>query len=510
MVTSGTDSDGRPGEVRASWLTDPELKSRVTAPGWRENAPTHERRAVIAYPPTPAPDGHPGVVVVHTGETGREEPEWYGHALVAAGRVARRSRARHLAKRARPLLVTPMLGTGGGGAGRRRTGVMAAVLTAAREVAAGGWDVALVVQDAASFSAAQLLRTRGTTWRLRKQEEVVLTALADAARAGRLVPFVGAGVSASAGLPGWKELLADLGSEVRLGSGRDRKALSSMDPRDAAMVLQRRLARTDEDLDSALRRRFDRADRPALTHALLGSLPIREAATTNYDRLFELAWAKGAGEKVSVLPRDDGSTAQRWLLKLHGDVDNPNRKLVLSREQYRQLETESGAVGAVMQALLLTRHLLIVGYGLNDETFHRIAHEVRQVRQIPLQPNSGRPALGGLGTALLVKKPDLAKEVWNDDLSLVDLTRRGDSDAAGARRLEIFLDRLAHLAAPVESYVLGAGWTHLTAEGPLQELRTHLQDIESIDGLPHPLRRAVEETLIRFGWSGPRPRKRGA
>ena len=65
-----------------------------------------------------------------------------------------------------------------------------------------------------------------------------------------------------------------------------------------------------------------RLGRPALSHYLLAALPGQEAATTNYDRLFEIA-ADGAGSPVSVLPWESaGGKGGRWLLKLHG-IDRP-------------------------------------------------------------------------------------------------------------------------------------------------------------------------------------------
>jgi hypothetical protein len=59
--------------------------------------------------------------------------------------------------------------------------------------------------------------------------------------------------------------------------------------------------------------------------------------------------------------------ATRWLLKLHGTVERPE-SIVLSREDYLHWEEQGSAFGAVVQALLLTRHLLFVGYGLGTRT----------------------------------------------------------------------------------------------------------------------------------------------
>jgi hypothetical protein len=504
LITSGTRA-GKPGDVGAHWLRDQTVRDAVASENWVDRAPNASRRAVVISDPTAAPHGAPGIVAVHTGERGNEVATWFAKGLSAAVEILPR-RKRHLRKRAVPLIVTPMLGTGAGGAADRRAGVLEELLWAAWGAANKGWDVAIVVRDGQTYSAAQRLRAGSVGgWDLKPAEKRLARELSEVTRAGKLVPFLGAGASAAAGMPGWRDLLALLAREVGLGSKAQRGELLKMDPRDAAHILQRRFGDSgaDDSLDAALRRVFEPHSRASLVHALVGSLPIYEAATTNYDRLFELAWHAGSDSPITVLPRQDGMRAERWLLKLHGDVDDRRRRLVLSRSDYLHFENQSGAVAGVLHAMLLTRHLLILGYGLTDETFHRIAHEVREVRMTPIQRTVQKASSRGvLGTALLVTKPDLSKEVWGDDLELVDLTRGGADDMAhAARRQEVLLDLVAHHAAPAEAYLLGDGWERLSEAGRSQDrrLRDGLEALAEIRGLSEPLERALDDVLRRFG-----------
>jgi hypothetical protein len=85
-------------------------------------------------------------------------------------------------------------------------------------------------------------------------------------------------------------------------------------------------------------------------------------------------------------------------------------------------------------------------------------------------------------------------------LDLVDLSAGRDDILSGARRQEIFLDRLATLAAPVESYVLGAGWGELSSHRADERLRQALEALVSVSGLDEPLKNAVDEVLARFGY----------
>jgi hypothetical protein len=419
------------------------------------------------------------VVGVHTGESGHEPPGWFADALTVAADLVLVRNERHLLRRPVPLVALPLIGTGRGGADERRSGALEELLDRARTLADRGVDVVLVLANRQAYSAAQRLRVvdqEGELWRrtLTDTEMTLATELALNARSGKLVPFLGAGVSAAAGLPGWRELLGKLAAPAGLCTSMELEELERMDPRDAARVIQQRLGGPGGELDSLLRAQFSDAERASLTHALLGSLPIHEAATTNYDRLFENAWGAAAGgpardarKQVTVLPRDDASGARRWLVKLHGDVDDPHpeRKLVLSRDDYRRFEQHGGAIAGVLHAMLLTRHVLIVGYGLRDETFHRIAHEVRELGASKVAIALAERHHRQLGTALLVHPPGLFGEVWSADPQLADMSGGHHDIPAAARRQDILLDRVGVLASPVESYVLGAGWGELSAPG---------------------------------------------
>ena len=50
---------------------------------------------------------------------------------------------------------------------------------------------------------------------------------------------------------------------------------------------------------------------------------------------------------------------------------------MLSRDDYLRFEAEGVALAGIVQAMLLTRHMLFVGYSLSDDNFHRLVHQVR-------------------------------------------------------------------------------------------------------------------------------------
>jgi hypothetical protein len=213
------------------------------------------------------------------------------------------------------------------------------------------------------------------------------------------------------GLPSWTELLERLAGHANARSNDPpltAKALRALDARDAGAVLQRRLG--GQKVLATVIRAETATDRLALIHQLVASLPVDEAVTTNYDRCLEVAFAD-AGRMMRVLPKETVAGARRWLVKLHGSVDDPDR-IVLSRDDYLPFEGDGAAPAGVVQALLLTRHMLFVGYSLSDDNFHRLVHEVRAV----LGSASDRPSSEPFATALSPRAHGLIEEIWQGDV----------------------------------------------------------------------------------------------
>jgi hypothetical protein len=163
--------------------------------------------------------------------------------------------------------------------------------------------------------------------------------------------------------------------------------------------------------------------------------------TTNYDALFEDASA-AADFPVRVLPKRPRPGDRRWLLKMHGCMTQPE-SIVLTREDYLRYEERRAALTGIVEALLITRHMLFVGFGLADDNFHRIADAVRRVVHPPGIAETRREPFG---TTLVLDRNPLQQELWEGDLIWATLaaphstTPDVSTIAEAARRLDIFLD----------------------------------------------------------------------
>lgn len=407
-----------------------------------------------------------------------KEPEWYAdRAARFIAQAAEPARVRGLTERPVPLLALPVLGTrAGGGRWEEKGEILKALVGCLTQAATEhNVDIAIVTwgQDRreahAMYSAAQRARRRWSdsapsfnSWELGPRSaalESAATSLAEQARSGRLVLFLGAGVSAGAGLPTWQGLIDRLAAEAGLDA-ESLLRLRRMDLRDQATIVMRGFPNSRSEIAAALA-----TPRYPLTGALLASLPTREAITTNYDELFEAA-VEARKEELVVLPYSAVTEPdQRWLLKLHGTIAADGDDIVLTRDDYLGAPSRNAALFGLVQAMLLTRHLLFVGYSLSDEDFHKIVHEVRSA-----QTAAGKGDVPTLGSALVLDEDPLHEMLWKGTIDVVAAEPTGSSNgtAEAARTLQVFLDRVAYLAADMSAFILSEEFACLLDAGEKQ------------------------------------------
>ncbi|MRG95702.1 SIR2 family protein [Polyangium spumosum] len=419
--------------------------------------------------------------------------------------------------RAKHLLALPVIGTRYGGK-RHWTGdvVRALVPALQRLAAAKDVDIALVTNDELTYASAQALRGADPAawpgldehlWRMGEQ-------LALTAGNGDLVLFVGAGVSKNAGLPDWGGLLRDLAreagmNEAELGALRELGALDQARAIELRMETSQPAQATKRVLGQRIAEAFSRVHGYALSHALLAALPAREVITTNYDTLFERA-SQAAGRTVSVLPHEPRSGASRWLLKMHGCVTDPDN-IVLTREDYMRYDLRRQALAGIVQALLLMRHMLFIGFSLRDDNFHRIADAVRRAR-VPAKAEASSP-VDRFGTALSLFSSPLEQSLWGKDLDWVNMQSTSpptgggeESDRAwaeAARRLELFLDSLLARTGTT-AYLLHPrfeGALSTSERGLAEKLQHFLDEIDRDPSVKAaPAWKHLEALLHRLGW----------
>jgi len=372
------------------------------------------------------------------------------------------------AGRLKPLVALSVIGVQGGGFGSIRGQVIDLMFQVCHTfVATRDIDLVITCADASDYAAFQhQRREHGAFPGLNAELKEHGMRLAQLAQRGDLALFLGAGVSMPAGLPSWWDLLVRLGR--RCGVSPDElRSLES--PLDQAELVRRRLSIQGTSLKAAVKEEFGGRDTPSLSHVQLAALGCREVVTTNFDSLYETAvnaCLEDSKDWIKVLPFEQQKPFHRWILKMHGDLEHDG-ELILSRSDFVGYSAAHGPVGSIVQSLMLTKHLLVVGTSLTDDNFLRLAYEVTNYLR-PL--GSGSTKMEPLGTVLALRAeqpkrwlwegtfnvigasevPDMLEEVWSDE----EATAAGKSVAdARARDLSVMLDFIA-MHATQENYLL--------------------------------------------------------
>lgn len=199
------------------------------------------------------------------------------------------------------------------------------------------------------------------------------------------VLFIGAGISANCvnaagdGPPRWRGLIEQLSEKFiqnNASATRDvKRAIRNSDLLLAAELVENYCdtrGRMD-DFRSEIARLVDGGQskdvvfRPGQIHEVISDLFPRIIVTTNYDKILERHFQ--AGYKTLTYENDEVSAQVRQgrhlLVKLHGSVDDPSN-MILTRMDFTDLRKKGRNTLETIEALLLTRTALFVGYSLDD------------------------------------------------------------------------------------------------------------------------------------------------
>jgi len=228
---------------------------------------------------------------------------------------------------------------------------------------------------------------------------------------GRLLPFIGAGVSMGVrwitpdGMPkhgpSWSELVEEAARQLGFTEpellrvrGEDLQILEYYRSKkyDELAALRNWLVQELHPPDEALR------DAPVL-RALAAMEKSRVVYTTNFDDFIERAlglhgrpFKRVAVEgHVAEFLREGGTSALTEVVKFHGDLENPS-EMVVSEADYRERLRLATPMDARLRADVLGRVILFMGYSFRDWNVSYLFHLVNSDFGPTQQPPGGRRA----------------------------------------------------------------------------------------------------------------------
>jgi hypothetical protein len=203
-------------------------------------------------------------------------------------------------------------------------------------------------------------------------------------KAGRCLPFVGAGFSLNADLPDdrkmptWPELAAQL---AEMGG-----FATCSDPMATADEFERRFGRVSL-IDCIREALHPYHARPGAAHLTFAELPFDTVYTTNFDLLLEDAFAgvrrpfrSLVGELQMPFHGGVQTTTEGKLtatvVKMHGDIRHEEH-ITVTKQDYDRYLDRYPLIATHLSAMLITRTPLFIGYSRTDQDFQQIYRVVQ-------------------------------------------------------------------------------------------------------------------------------------
>lgn len=193
--------------------------------------------------------------------------------------------------------------------------------------------------------------------------------LLEALKQDRLVIFIGAGLSISAGLPSWKDLVLRILDNQYIDKSEAYKISLNANIMDELEVLNK-LATDSKNISiiydvitENIKNNID-----SNIHKLIGKVS-KKIITTNYDKLLEFN-NKNIQHVIKYNVQHDVGKFNRgeleeYIYKIHGDIDNINSCMVFSNDYERLYKTDNASKLNLVN-ILANKVCLFVGFSFKD------------------------------------------------------------------------------------------------------------------------------------------------
>lgn len=189
---------------------------------------------------------------------------------------------------------------------------------------------------------------------------------------GRAGIFAGAGLSIDSGYVNWKELMRPFAEELHLEIDKEKDYL-------AVAQYYRNQSGTRASINRSILEAFTKESKDNENVDIITRLPIKTFWTTNYDKLIEKGLEKNqkkadikinSKQLTTTVPDRDAI-----VYKMHGDVEHP-AEAVLTKDDYVLYDRERPMFKTVLEADLLSKTFLFIGFGFEDPNIDYILNQI--------------------------------------------------------------------------------------------------------------------------------------
>lgn len=199
--------------------------------------------------------------------------------------------------------------------------------------------------------------------------------LVEISRKSQMIPFIGAGLTKSSGMPDWRTFLLDCAEDTALSRAEVEELIDNDRYEEAAHKVYE--AAGEDVFTTCVRDVFGREVRPVGAVCLLPRIVRTCVITTNFDRVIETLF-EVQGRKLDRVIGPEADEFHEavirggaYILKIHGDAITP-RSRVLSRSQYDAAYGGAGIdlklpLPKALAQVFQSRVLLFLGCSLHSD-----------------------------------------------------------------------------------------------------------------------------------------------
>lgn len=197
---------------------------------------------------------------------------------------------------------------------------------------------------------------------------------------GNVILFVGAGISATLGLPNWSQLISHISSELGYDDRIFKKYGDSLTLAEFYEINKGHIGELRSWMDTQWSISTEKI-KESVIHETIVKLNFPIIYTTNYDHCLETAftsWNKKYKRIISVddfVEIDDTITQ---IIKFHGDTIYDN-SIVLTESSYFERLAFDSPLDIKLRADMLGKSILFIGYSLSDINIRLLIYKLDQL-----------------------------------------------------------------------------------------------------------------------------------